>query len=219
MLIGCMALLVTPETVRRPEERRRYRPQRVMVPAASRGTFFAAGAAVAVAFSLFGLFTSLAPGFLAGTLDDRSHALAGVAAFIVFGAAALAQIGTSRTQLRRQLGFGLSLLIIGLILVTVAVWSPSLALLLLGGALAGAGAGAVFKGGISTVLGIAPDAAKGEALAGLFLAAYLGLAVPVIALGFATQAFSARTALLGFSALLVVVIALVARKLLARRPA
>jgi MFS family permease len=117
-------------------------------PAASRSTFFAAGAAVAVAFSLFGLFTSLAPGFLAG-----------------------------------------------------------------------AGAGAVFKGGISTVLDIAPDEAKGEALAGLFLAAYLGLAVPVIALGFATQAFSARTALLGFSALLVVVIALVARKLLARRAA
>ncbi len=219
MLVGCAVLLVTPETVRRPEDRRRYRPQRVMVPAASRGTFFAAGAAVAVAFSLFGLFTSLAPGFLAGTLHDRSHALAGVATFIVFGAAALAQIGTSRTHLRRQLGIGLSLLVLGLIGVTVAVWSPSLALLLAGGTLAGAGAGAVFKGGISTVLNIAPDEAKGEALAGLFLAAYLGLAVPVIALGFATEAFSARTALLGFSALLVVVIALVARKLLARRPA
>lgn len=219
MLAGCAVLLVTPETVRPPKERRHYRPQRVMVPAASRSTFFAAGAAVAVAFSLFGLFTSLAPGFLAGTLHDRSHALAGAAAFIVFGAAALAQIGTSRTSLRRQLGLGLGLLVIGLIGVTVAVWSPSLALLLAGGALAGAGAGAVFKGGISTVLDIAPDEAKGEALAGLFLAAYLGLAVPVIALGFATQAFSARTALLGFSALLVVVIALVARKLLARRAA
>jgi MFS family permease len=219
MAIACAVLLVTPETVRPPQERRRYRPQRVKVPAASRSTFFAAGAAVAVAFSLFGLFTSLAPGFLAGTLHDRSHALAGVATAIVFGAAAVAQIGTSRTHLRRQLGLGLSLLVLGLIGVTVAVWSPSLALLLAGGALAGAGAGAVFKGGISTVLDIAPDEAKGEALAGMFLAAYLGLAVPVIGLGFATQAFSARTALLGFSALLVVVIALVARKLLARRPA
>jgi MFS family permease len=107
----------------------------------------------------------------------------------------------------------------GLILVTVAIWNPSLPLLLAGGALGGAGAGAVFKGGISTVLQIAPEHARGEALAGLFLAAYLGLAVPVIALGFATQALRPRTALLGFSALLAVVIALVARKLLARRPA
>jgi MFS family permease len=191
MLIGCAAALVTPETVRRPEERRRYRPQRVAVPADSRSTFYAAGTAVAVAFALFGLFTSLAPGFVSGTLHDRSHALAGVATFIVFGAAALAQIATSRTSLRRQLGLGLALLTLGLIAVTEAVWNPSLPVLLIGGALAGAGAGAVFKGGISTVLDIAPDEAKGEALAGLFLAAYLGLAVPVIGLGFATQAFSA----------------------------
>src|ERR1035441_762714 len=218
MLAGCAVLLVVPETVRPPERRHPYRPQRVMVPAASRGTFFAAGAATAVAFSLFGLFTSLAPGFLAGPLHDRSHALAGLATFIVFGAAALAQIGTSRISLRRQLGLGLSLLTAGLILVTVAVWNASLPLLLAGGALGGAGAGAVFKGGISTVLEIAPSRARSEALAGLFLAAYLGLAVPVIALGVATQAFSARTALLGFSVLLAAIIALVARKLLVRRP-
>jgi len=219
MLVGCAFLLVTPETVRPPEQRHPYRPQRVAVPAASRGTFFAAGAATAVAFALFGLFTSLAPSFLAGPLNDRSHALAGVATCIVFGAAALAQIGTSRISLRRQLGLGLSVLTAGLIVVTVAIWNPSLPLLLAGGALGGAGAGAVFKGGISTVLQIAPEHARGEALAGLFLAAYLGLAVPVIALGFATQALSPRTALLGFSALLAVVIAVVARKLLARRPA
>ena len=219
MLAGCGVLLVTPETVRPPEQRHPYRPQRVMVPAASRGTFFAAGAAAAVAFSLFGLFTSLAPGFLAGTLHDRSHALAGLATFIVFGAAALAQIGTSRISLRRQLGLGLGLLAAGLILVTVAVWNPSLPLLLAGGALGGAGAGAVFKGAISTVMDIAPEQARGEALAGLFLAAYLGLAVPVVALGFATQALSVRTALLGFSVLLAVVIVVVARQLLRGRPA
>jgi MFS family permease len=100
----------------------------------------------------------------------------------------------------------------------VAIWNPSLPLLLAGGALGGAGAGAVFKGGISTVLEIAPEDARGEALAGLFLAAYLGLAIPVIALGFASQALSPRTALLGFSVLLAVVIALVARKLLVRAP-
>ena len=40
-----------------------------------------------------------------------------------------------------------------------------------GGAIAGGGAGAAFRGSISTVLSIAPDQARGEALAGLFLAA------------------------------------------------
>jgi hypothetical protein len=40
--------------------------------------------------------------------------------------------------------------------------------------------GAVFKGSVSTVISIAPPPARGEALAGLFLAAYTGLAVPVV---------------------------------------
>ena len=175
--------------------------------------------AITMAFSLFGLFTSLAPGFIGGTLHDTSHALAGAATFVVFGAAALAQMATSRITLRRQLGIGMGLLAIGLIGVTAAIWQLSLPLLLLAGALGGAGAGAVFKGSISTVLGIAPARSRGEALAGLFLAAYLGLAVPVLGLGLATQAFSTRTALLGFSAVLAAVIAMVARRLLTRRPA
>jgi hypothetical protein len=47
------------------------------------------------------------------------------------------------------------------------------------------------------VLDIAPGHARGEALARLFLAACLGLAVPVLGLGLATQALSTPTALPG----------------------
>jgi hypothetical protein len=93
---GALALAATPETVARPWPRPRYHPQRVSVPAADRSAFFAAGLATVAAFALFGLFSLLAPGFIAGTLGDRSHALAGLATFVVFGAAALAQIAVSR---------------------------------------------------------------------------------------------------------------------------
>ncbi len=218
LLAALVALKRTPETVQ-PERWRGYHPQRITVPPAGRPTLYAAGAAVAAAFALFGLFTSLAPGLIASTLHDRSHALAGVATFVVFGAAALAQIATSGTAPRRQLGLGLGLLTLGLIGVTVAIWDPDLRLLLAGGGLAGAGSGAVFKGSISVVMDIAPAYARGEVLAGLFLAAYLGLAVPVLGLGLATQAFSTREALLGFSTALATVIALVGRQLLGTRQA
>ena len=67
---------------------------------------------------------------------------------------------------------------------------------------------------MSTVLAIAPPQARGEALAGLFLVAYVGLAVPVLALGLATQLLSARIAVLGFAVLLVAVLAVVSRRLL-----
>ena len=46
----------------------------------------------------------------------------------------------------------------------------------------------MFKGSISTVPEIAPGHARGEALARLFLAACLGLAVSVLGLDVATQA-------------------------------
>jgi len=213
LLAGALVLMLVPETVQRPHPRPRYRPQRVSVPAAHRSLFYAAGFAAAADFALFGLFTSLAPVFLAGTLHEHSHALAGLTTFAVFGAAALAQIATSRAGLRRQLGVGQSALAVGLALVTLAVWRPSLALLLVGGVLAGGGAGAAFKGCISTVIFIAPPQARGEALAGVFLAAYVGLAVPVLGLGIATQLLSTRVAVLGFSAVLLAVVAAVGRRL------
>jgi MFS family permease len=214
MLLAVIALAAIPETAARPDPRPRYRPQRVSVPAAHRPLFFAAGLASAVDFALFGLFTSLAPGFLAGTLHDHSHALAGAVAFVVFGAAALAQIAASRMTLAQQLRFGLPAVAAGLVLVVVAVWLPSLPLLLAGGVLAGAGAGASFRGSIATVSSIAPPQARGEVLAGLFLAAYAGLAVPVLGLGVATQLLSTRVAVLGFAAALILVVAAVSRRLL-----
>jgi MFS family permease len=212
---GALALAATPETVARPRPRPRYHPQRVSVPAADRPAFFTAGLATVAAFAPLGLFTSLAPGFIAGTLGDRSHALAGLATFVVFGAAALAQVALSRAASSRQLHAGLTGLILGLALVTVAVWLPSLTIFLLGGALAGAGAGAAFKGSISTVIAIAPPIRRGETLAGLFLAAYIGIAVPVLGLGLAAQLVSAQIAVLGFAAVLAAVAAIASRRLAA----
>ena len=217
MLAGAIALAAAPETVVRPDRRPRYRPQRLRIPAGQRQVFYAAGLAGAAGFALFGLFTSLAPGFIAGTLHQSSHALAGLATFIVFGAAALAQIAVGRLPVPpgRQAGLGLAVLAAGVAAVTAAVWLPSLALFLAGGAVAGAGAGAAFKTSITTALSVAPADARGETLAGLFVAAYLGLTVPVVGLGVATQLVTARAAVLGFAAVLIAAVAAVGRSLAA----
>jgi hypothetical protein len=61
-------------------------------------------------------------------------------------------------------------------------------------------------------MSIAPDGARGETLAGLFVAAYLGLTVPVVGLGIATQLVTTRAAILGFAAVLIAVVAAVSRK-------
>jgi MFS family permease len=168
-----------------------------------------------VVFALFGIFTSVAPSLLAGLLHDHSHALAGVVAFAVFGAAAAAQIVVSRSSRRAQAGLGLGAVLAGLAMVTAAAWLPSFWLLLAGGIVAGAGAGAAFRGMVATVISITPEHARGEGLAGLFLGAYVGLAIPVVGLGVATLWVSLQMAVLGFAVVLAAVVLTVARRVLA----
>ncbi|MEZ0094395.1 MFS transporter [Streptacidiphilus sp. EB129] len=216
LLVGAMAVALVPETVQPAEERPAYRPQRIAVPAAARARYFAAAGAAFASFSILGLFTSLAPGLVAGTLHHPSRALAGLVAFLVFGAAATAQSVLARTTVRRQLAAGVSLMTAGLVPLTVAVWQPDLALFLAGGAVAGAGAGVLLKGAISTVAALAAPGARGEALAGLFLIGYAGLTVPVLGVGIATQFISAKVALLGFAAAILLMVAAISSRLFRR---
>lgn len=213
MLAGAVALVLAPETASRPQPRPAYRPQRVSVPAAHRPVFLAAAAVGGALFALFGIFTSVAPSLIAGLLHDSSHAVAGITTFAVFGASAAAQILFSRTSRRRQVGIGLGAVLAGLAMVTAAAWVPSFWLLLAGGIVAGAGAGAAFRGLVATVIAITPAASRGEGLAGLFLGAYIGLAVPVVGLGVATLWVSMQVAVLGFAIALAAVILTVARRL------
>jgi hypothetical protein len=92
--------------------------------------------------------------------------------------------------------------------------APSLALFLTGGMLAGAGAGLLFRGGLTAVVELSSADRRAEGLAGFFLVSYLGLAAPVIAVGIVTQALGAPAALAGFAALAVIALAAAARPLL-----
>ena len=204
LLIGLVAIALAPETRIATSPRPRYRPQRVSVPPRSRGRFFAATTAVAITFAIFGLITSLAPSFLAGTLHQPSHALAGAVSFALFATAALAQTLTGSRAAQQLLAAAIPALLIGVALLTLALWvpSPSFGIFLAGDLVAGAGAGLMFKGAIETVSEISLPERRAEAVAGFFLAAYLGLAGPVIGLGVLTQIAPTRVSLLVFAGLL-----------------
>ena len=217
--LALLAISVAPETHPSPPAAPRYRPQRVSVPPRSRARFFAAGVGATITFALFGLITSLAPSFLAGMLHQPSHALAGAVSFAMFAAAAIAQTMTGERPPQQLLARAIPALLIGIALLTIAVWlpTPSFGLFLAGDLIAGAGAGLMFKGGIGTVAEISLPEHRAEALAGLYLAAYIGLAGPVIGLGALTQITSAPVSLLVFSGLLVIAIFAAAPTLLGDR--
>jgi MFS family permease len=219
LALAWVALLAAPETRRRQTPRPRYRPQRLAVPARSRGRFFAAALGAAITFSVFGLLTSLAPSFLAGTLHHPSHALAGAVSFAVFATAALTQTLTASRTTQQLLSAAIPVLLAGLGLLTIAVWlpAPSFGVFLAGDIVVGAGSGLMFKGAIATVAEISSDQHRAEALAGLFLACYIGLAGPVIGLGALTQIASTRVSVLVFAGVLALGILAATPALLGRR--
>ncbi|MCL2516361.1 MAG: MFS transporter [Microbacteriaceae bacterium] len=205
-----------PETVERREERPAYRPQRIAVPAARRGTFWAAAAAAFGSFAVFGTFMGLSPTFLVGVLGRHSHLLAGLAPFLVFAAAAIAQVVTARVPVRTQLGLAIALAVLGLATVAVGAGLASLALFLIGGGVAGAGVGILFRASLATAAAAAEPERRGEALAGVFLIAYAGMTVPPLLTAAALSVWPTVTVLVVVMAGAAVLVALAGSRMLGR---
>jgi MFS family permease len=216
LVLAIIGLAFTPETVHPPMVRPRYRPQHVTFGRGDRASAIMAAAGVFVGFAVLGLFTSLAPGFVGATLHHPGRLLAGAVAFIAFGAAALAQTATGRLGNRTQMLAGILAQAVGVVVLAVAMEDPNLAAFLIGGGLAGAGAGVLFKSALAAYVAAAEPSKRGEAASSLFLFAYLGLIVPVLGIGVATLYVSAQTAMLVFAGALLVILAAVAT--LALRP-
>jgi hypothetical protein len=199
----------TPVTEKKPASSRRT--VRLPVPAA---------AATLAAFSANGLFAALSGLLLATTLHHPSHALAGAALFLLFACGVVSQQAT--LQPSRVLALGTVSMIAGLLLLVVSVRlsTPNLAMFLMGGALIGAGSGAVFKGTTGIVLEASPPEGRVAMTSDLLIALYVGLSVPVIGAGVALdQGASAPGTVLVFAILVGLGVAISGWVLLRRRPA
>lgn len=205
LVLAAGAVAAAPETVSARGPRRLV--QSVRVRAAGRGVL-AAWLGLFAAYAVQGFTASLAPGLLADATGRHSPALAGAVACLLYVTAAVAQIAFRARTRTWLLARGMLGLALGLSTMTAGMWSGALALVLAGSALSGLGIGGLTRGCIATVTALAPPDVRGEALAGLFLAGYVGLALPVLGLGAVSGVVADRVALLGFAA--VVLLALTA---------
>jgi MFS family permease len=219
LVLAAIGVALAPETREAPRPRARYRPQRLSVPHAERGRFFAAALRTFVAFAANGLFAGLAGLFLAVTLHHPSLALAGGVVCAMFGAGVAAQFLTVAWPVTRELEAGMGAMVIGVGLAVLAIWlrPPSLALFITGGALIGAGSGAIFKGAVGTVMSISPPERTAESLTGVFLSAYVGISLPVVGAGITlARHVTPKVTILGFAIAVSAGIAASAIKLLGR---
>ena len=216
LAVEIIIVAFVPETVEPSAERPAYRPQRIAVPADRRGAFWAAAAAAFGVFAVFGTFMGLSSTFLVGILGQHSALLAGVAPFILFVAAASAQIGTVRLGLRSQLGLGIALAIGGLVTVGIGAMFATLAVFLVGSGVTGAGIGILFRGALVTAGSAAVPERRGEALAGVFLIAYAGMTLPPLMAAAALSLWPTLDVLLGLTVFAAILVAVAGSRMLRR---
>ncbi len=129
--------------------------------------------------------------------------------FIVLASSTAAQIALRRMPQNRAVNLGCVSLIAGLLLVALTLWQASFSALIVGAVIAGAGQGTSFSKGLAAVSSQIGSQNAAEVTSAFFVVLYVALALPVVGLGFAVQAFGLIEAGIAFT-LGVAVLAVVA---------
>lgn len=188
-----------PETVRHSGPRPRLRLRAPGVPAEVRAVFLPAALAAFVGFAIFGLFTSVAPSFMAQTLGVHNLAVSGAVVFLTFAASTAGQGAMGLAGVDRSLAWGCFVLVAGVACIAGSLLSASLPLLAIGAVVSGLGQGLLFRSGLIVVSGRAPAGRRAETTSAFFVVAYLGISLPVVGVGALSVAVGLRDAGLVFS--------------------
>lgn len=214
--LGLLALAAVgvwrmPEPVEGAESRAfRVRPTRPSVAQEARAVFAPAVVAGFAGFAVLGLVTAISPAFLGQVLGESNRALIGLVVLAVFGASIAGQASARPLDPSRALRLGCVLLIAGSTVLALSLSVASLALLVTGGVIAGAGQGAGFAAGLASINGVTPAAERGATISSFFVVCYVAISVPVIGVGLlaavtdlvvAGTVFSAVVALLAAGAI------------------
>jgi MFS family permease len=187
-----LAVLALPEPVA-DRGRPTLRVQALRVPSEVRPIFIRASLAGFAGFAVMGLTTAVSPAFLA-SVGVTSHAIVGLVVFGVFAASMAGQVLLEVVPGGVALPAGLAGLIAGMGVLAAGLAASSLALLILGAVIAGAGQGLSFRSALAAVNQASPPAQRGEIASSFFVVAYVAISVPVIGEGLLAQSAGLETA-------------------------
>jgi predicted MFS family arabinose efflux permease len=173
-----------------------WRLQRPSVPRAIRARFARLSLTCAAVWAVGALFLSVVPSYAGTLLDTSDLALLGaISAGMLTVACAIQALALRRglTSERAQ-PVGLGLLIGGMAALLLAFPARSLALVLGGAALAGAGLGLAYFGSQSEINRIAPPERRGEVTAAFITCLYVAVATTSISVGLLSDAASLAVA-------------------------
>jgi MFS family permease len=191
----------------RDGEREPWRPQWPRVPAEIRRPFFRLGLTAGTVWATMALFLSIVPSYAQKLLATRNLALLAAIAALALLASFAAQAVLERAEgsQRRDQALGCVLVAVGLGCVVAAAPSASVALLVTGSIVAGAGHGIAFLTAQQELNELAPEERRGEVTAAFIACIYALVASFVIAAGLLDTAFSLDTSVETVGSVLLVV--------------
>lgn len=202
--IGIACVLSASETV---TERRalRLRMQRLRIPAEIRGVFLQAAILGMCGFAVAGLFSAIAPSLMASLLHEPNHALAGLLVFALMGMTAVGQIVVRRFSRKTALFASCVLLLLGMMMLAASLEWRTATLLFASAIVEGVGMGLGIGSGLAEINERIHER-RGEVSSAYFVLLYIGLAFPVIGVGFLATHVGLRNAGLIFAAIIAAVL-------------
>jgi hypothetical protein len=159
------------------------RPE-ITLPRALRAPVLTAVPVLFAVWALAGLYGALGPALVHALTGSGDVVLGSLSLFVLAASAVVAIIALRRATAQMMMLFGILALITGVAVTVMAVSLGSAAVFFTGSAIAGAGFGGGFQGGIRLVVPLAAAHERAGLVSLLYVVSYLGLGVPAVLAGF-----------------------------------
>ena len=182
-LLGIVAVALSPESVTRAPGALRSLVPRVAVPPATRGELAAAAPVIAAVWMLAGLSGGLAPSMVRTVFHLDSGLLNGVSGFIAPAVSAVVGLTFARLDPRRAMLVGVYATIAGPIAIAGGALAGSLAIMMVGQAIAGVGFGASFTAALRLIFPLAAAHQRAGVVALIYIVSYTAFGIPIVIAG------------------------------------
>ncbi|MFF0369875.1 MFS transporter [Micromonospora sp. NPDC005087] len=218
-ILGAVVIALSPETMPRTAGALRSMVPRVAVPPTARAEFAAAAPVVAAVWMLAGLSGGLAPSMVRSVFHLDSGLLNGVAGFIAPAVSAIVGLAFARINPRRAMTIGIYASLAGAIGIIGGVFAGSLAVMIIGQAIAGVGFGASFTAALRLIFPLAAAHQRAGVVGGIYVVSYVAFGLPIVIEGQLTGPLGEVPAVVCYTALtvLLTLISLAAQTRITRR--
>ena len=203
LVLAALGIWTIPEPVT-ARHRPQLRPQLLRVPAQAHAVFITAALAACAGYAVLGLATALTPAILSEELSLHTPAIVGLVVFAVLAGSTVGELVSMRVGDLSGLREGCASMIVGMGILALSLVEASLALLVIGGVLAGFGQGLSLRAGIDGIAKVTPARQRAEVNSAFFVIGYIAVSLPVIGVGVLTQFTGLRAAGLLLTALVAV---------------